>query len=182
MKLDSTLYGCTTLYHFVGDKNKTKNNNNTFLRSFKQRLVDMFIQEWSGAVRDKDRYEIYRSFKTIFEKEKYISNTDIYCFRVAVSQARFGVLPLNNNLHRYSVLSRQKWTFCINEIENEHHILFKCPMYADLRRKLIPDSSFRSLKTALEARNQSLCRNVSKFIFHATNKRKQFLDSKCRNG
>ena len=38
----------------------------------------MFIQEWSGAVRDKDRYGIYRSFKTIFEKEKYISNTDIY--------------------------------------------------------------------------------------------------------
>ena len=38
----------------------------------------MFMQEWSGAVRDKDRYEIYRSFKTIFEKDKYISNTDIY--------------------------------------------------------------------------------------------------------
>ena len=74
----------------VGDKN-------SFLMSFKQRLVDTFIQEWSGAVRDKDRYEMYRSFKTIFEKEKYISNTDIYCFRVAVSQARFGVLPLNNN-------------------------------------------------------------------------------------
>ena len=82
----------------VGDKN-------SFLRSFKQRLVDMLIQEWSGAVRDKDRYEIYRSFKTIFEKERYISNTDIYCFRVAVSQARFGVLPLNINLHRCSVLS-----------------------------------------------------------------------------
>ena len=49
-----------------------------FLRSFKQRLVDMFIQQWSEAVRDKDRYEIYRSFKMIFEKEKYISNTDIY--------------------------------------------------------------------------------------------------------
>ena len=59
----------------------------------------------SGAVRDKDRYENYRSLKTIFEKEKNISNTDIYCFRVAVSQAKFGVLPLNNHLHRYSVLS-----------------------------------------------------------------------------
>ena len=55
----------------VGDKN-------SFLRSFKQRLVDMFIQERSGADRNKDRYEIYRSFKTIFEKEKNISNTDIY--------------------------------------------------------------------------------------------------------
>ena len=40
----------------------------------------MFIQEWSGAVRDKDRYEIYRSFKTIFEKGKYILNTDIYIY------------------------------------------------------------------------------------------------------
>ena len=59
----------------------------------------MFIQEWSGAIRDKDNYEIYGSFKTIFEKEKYISNIDSYCFRVAVSQARFGVLPLNN-LHQ----------------------------------------------------------------------------------
>ena len=55
---------CETGFNFVwlqqgvGDKN-------SFLRSFKQRLVDMFIQEWSGAVRDKDRYEIYRSFKTI---------------------------------------------------------------------------------------------------------------------
>ena len=36
---------------------------NSFLRSFKQRLVDLFKQEWSGAIRDKDRYEIYWSFK-----------------------------------------------------------------------------------------------------------------------
>ena len=86
----------------------------------------MFIHEWSGTVRDKDRYEIYRSFKTIFEKEKYISNTVIDCFRVAVSQARFGVLPLNNNLHRYSVLSLDRnFAFCVNEIENKHHFLNK---------------------------------------------------------
>ena len=45
----------------------------------KQRLVDLFIQEWSESIRDKDRYEMYRS------------------------QARFGVLPLNKHLHRYSV-------------------------------------------------------------------------------
>ena len=115
---------------------------------------------------------MYRSFKTIFEKEKYISNTDIYCFRVAVSQARSGVLPLNNNLHRYSVLSLDRnCAFCINEIENEHLLLFKCPMYADLRRKFIPHSSFRSLKTALEARNQSLCRNVS--VYFSCHKQKK---------
>ena len=50
----------------------------------------MFIQEWSGV--DRDRHEIYWSFKTLFEKEKYISSIDIYCFRMAVAQAIFGVL------------------------------------------------------------------------------------------
>ena len=70
VKLDSTLYW---LQQGVGDKKQNKQKH-TFLRSFKQRLVDMFIQEWSGAVRDKDRYEIYRSFKTIFEKEVYFKH------------------------------------------------------------------------------------------------------------
>ena len=74
-----------------------------FLKLFKQRLADTFIQEWSGVIRDRDRYEIYRFFKTLFEREKYISSIDIYCLRVAVAQARFGVLQLNNILHRYSV-------------------------------------------------------------------------------
>ena len=78
-------------------------NVNSFLKLLKQRLVDRFIQEWSGVIRDRDRYKIYHSFKTLFGKEKYISSIDIYCFRVAVAQARFGVLQLNNILHRYSV-------------------------------------------------------------------------------
>ena len=56
-------FGC--LQQGVGDKN-------SFFSLFKQRLVNMLIPEWSGVIRDKDRYEIYRSFKTIFEKEKYI--------------------------------------------------------------------------------------------------------------
>ena len=67
---------------------------------------------------------------------------------MAVSQARFGVLPLKNDLHRYSVLSLDRnCAFCINETENEYHFLFQCPIYADLRTKVIPDSP---LKTALE--------------------------------
>ena len=68
--LYETGFNFVWLQQGVGDKN-------SFLRSFKQRLVDMFIQEWSGAVRDKDRYEMYRSFKTSFEKRS-IFQTLIY--------------------------------------------------------------------------------------------------------
>jgi hypothetical protein len=148
-----------------------------FLKLLKQRLVDMFIQEWSGAIRDKDRYDNYRSFKTIFEKEKYISSMDIYCFRVAVAQARFGVLPLNNNLHRYSVSPLDRnCGFCNSQIENEHHFLFECDVYTDLRNIFLLDSSTMSLQVIIGARNESHIRNVAKFVFHAIQRRKRLLD------
>ena len=65
---------------------------NSFLTSFKQELVEMFTQKWSSVMRNGDRYEVYRFFKVLFEKENYISSIDIYCFRMAVAQAIFGVL------------------------------------------------------------------------------------------
>ena len=47
---------------------------------------------------------------------------------------------LNNNLHRHSLLSLDRnCAFCINEIENKHHLLFPCPIYADLKTTCIPD-------------------------------------------
>ena len=148
------------------------------MKLFKQRLADTFIQEWSGVIRDRDRYEIYRFFKTLFEREKYISSIDIYCLRVAVAQARFGVLPLNNNFHRYSVSPIDRnCAFCVSRIEYVYHFMFVCPAYADLRIFFTQDSSIMSVRSALEVRNKGLCRSVSKFVFHAINGRKQFLDS-----
>ena len=131
----------------------------------------MFIQEWSGV--NRDRYKIYWSFKTLFEKEKYISSFDKYCFRVAVAQARFGVLPFNNNLHRYSVSATDRnCAFCMSKIENEYHFLFECPIFVDLRNKFMQDSTVKSVRSALEARILCLCQNVSKFVLHAINRRK----------
>ena len=93
-----------------------------FLRVFKQRLVDMFTQEWFGTIRDRERYENYRSFKSIFEKEKYLHFINTYCFRVAVTQTRFNVLPLNNNVYRYSDNIQEKaCPFCKTTVENEAH-------------------------------------------------------------
>ena len=45
----------------------------SFLCVFKQRLLDTFTQEWTADIRDKERYETYRSFKVVFEADKYLS-------------------------------------------------------------------------------------------------------------
>ena len=79
-----------------------------FLCELKQRLPDNFIQEWNATIRNKDRYFPYRNVKSIFEPEQYLSALEIYWFRVGLCQLRLGVLPINNNLHRYSACAIQR--------------------------------------------------------------------------
>lgn len=145
-----------------------------FLQVFKQRLIDMFVQEWSGTIRDRERYDTYRTFKTIFEKEKYISGIEIYCFRVAISQLRFNVLPLNNNVYRYSELAQNKnCPFCKTVTENEHHFIYQCSMYADLRQKFLKDIVNRPVHVLFQLMNDDHTHKLSRFIFHAVGRRKR---------
>ena len=37
-----------------------------------------------------------------FERGKYLLDVDIFCFRVALTEIRLGVLPINNDMYRYS--------------------------------------------------------------------------------
>ena len=113
-----------------------------YLSELKQRLLDNFIQDWHATIRYKDRYFSYRHVKSIFEPEQYLSVLEIYSFRVGLCQLRLGVLPINNNLHRYSVFARSRnCVLCVNKVEDEEHLLFTCPLYADIRMKLFNDES-----------------------------------------
>ena len=148
-------------------------NVKSFLRAFKQRLIDIYTQDWFSAMRNKERYELYTSFKLIFETEKYFTNVDIYCFRVALSQLRMGVLPLNNNLHRFSESPvKKQCVFCKNITEDELHFLLRCPLYSDLRSRFIDNSGNQTVQSVCS--NTSCCsqRSLAKFVFHAINRRK----------
>ena len=145
-----------------------------FLSVFKQRLIDMFFQEWSGTIRDSNRYELYRQFKTVFVREKYVTDVDTYCFRVAISQLRCNVLPLNNNMYRYGDCSQKKnCPFCAIHIEDEVHFLFHCPLYNDLRNKFLKESATVPLHVLLQLTNDFHTHNISRYVFHAINKRKK---------
>ena len=109
-----------------------------FLRIFRERLKDMFTQNWQAALNDSDRYDSYRSFKSLFETEKYIDYFSVFIFRSAITKFRAGMFPINANLFRFdSILNRKKCPFCPAMIENEFHILFVCPVYQSIRKKFI---------------------------------------------
>ena len=110
-------------------------------------------------------------FKNMFGAEKYLSV--IYCFRVALTQLRLGVLPINSNMYRYSDCPTKKnCVFCQNKVENEDHFLSVCPLYTDLRIRFFKQKGIQLLQNILRRKNTKGCRLLSKFIFHAINRRK----------
>ena len=105
----------------------------------------------------------------------------IYCFGVGLCQLRLGVLPVNNSLHRYSACASQRKMFCVNAIGNEEGLLFACPLYNDIRDKLLNDTSQNavtaSLETVLSWKSKTNMFRLAKFVFNMIRKRKEFTGS-----
>jgi len=145
----------------------------------KQRLTDNFIQEWNATIWDKDRYFPYCNVKWIFEPEQYLSSLEIYCFRVGFWQLWLSVLPIDNNLHCYSACAIQRnCVFCVNAIENKEHLLFACPLYNDIREKLLNDTSQNTVTASLENvrswKSKTNMFQLAKFVFSAIRIKKEF--------
>lgn len=147
-----------------------------FLLILKQRLKDVFIQEWDEVLRDKERYNLYRVCQSNFRKAPYLDKITVYCFRVALAQIRMGVLPINNNLNRFKENLREAMCpWCSTQVENESHFLFHCSLYTDLRTRFI--NSSLDIRTQVDGNNISIAKNVSKFIFHAIKRRQRFIEN-----
>ena len=110
--LASTGFGQVWLHQGVG-------NVNVFIVVFRQTLVEMFTEEWHATL-DRDRYEVYRSFKMQFEQELYVKIPLKHHMRSVYSMLRSGTLPLNANMFRYKDDIRLQYCpFCRNTVENE---------------------------------------------------------------
>ena len=67
---------CKTGFYFVWLQQGV-GDVKSFLCVFKRRLSDMFTQEWTADIRDKERHVTYCCFKKLFEAERYLSDIDI---------------------------------------------------------------------------------------------------------
>ena len=65
-------------------KERGVGNEREFLNVFKQRLIDMFQQNWTAKLRGSDHYKVYRTFKFYFVSENYWSCIRIRKFRDAL--------------------------------------------------------------------------------------------------
>ena len=70
---------------------------------------------------------------------------------------------------------------CVNAVEDEEHLLFTCPLCADIRVKLLSDTpqntTVVSLLNVLALKNKTNMLRLAKFVFSAVKRRKEFTGS-----
>jgi hypothetical protein len=111
-------------------------------------LFELYEQRWwadlnrEHAVHGHGRNKLrtYWTFKESFEPEKYVKKIMSRVHRRAFALFRCGVAPIGIETGRYRGLPEDQrlCPFCTDgSVEDELHVLLKCPLYADLQTSLI---------------------------------------------
>ena len=85
-----------------------------FIREFRQRLVDCFLQEWHSGIVSRDRLAFYSSFKQSHSLADYLCIIKKAVLRRNLIRFRLGVSPLK--AHRLRSQTEH------NEIMNAHFV------------------------------------------------------------
>ena len=146
-----------------------------FLTVLKMRLLEKYNHEWLNAVNTSSRFSFYVTFKSSLLPEKYFDCVILKCYRDCLIKIRLGVLPINSNKFRYSEDDRRN--LC-DQVEDEFHFVYMCPLYKRLRTKYIdPDMRKKNTFTRLFSCNsEEKCWKFAAFAFHAFKLRQQYLE------
>ena len=153
-------------------------NINSFVKSFKQRLIDINWQDWHAKLTEKDRFSSYRLFKADHNRENYLSLITVSKFRRIFTRTRLGIIDINENKKFRTPLADRTCPFC-NENETELHLILYCPNYDLLRAKYVakhwPNRNNITLEVLLSCQQQDKLQDLAMFLFYALRRRENLL-------
>ena len=108
-------------------------------------LKDHFKSLWEQEKKDSAKlFLFYNKIKLNFEKEPYLDFVKNAKSRYCTTRLRISAHNLEIEYGRYKNIPREKrkckWcdlTLNTSHLENEHHVLFECDLYANIRSKLV---------------------------------------------
>ena len=150
------------------------------IAEFKQRVSDVYKQDWYSDVCTKDKLRTYRNFKSMLEPEKYLLEITELKYRHALARMRCSCLGLRVQEGSYIGIDIEDriCEICSEGVEDEFHVIFVCPLYQNLRY-LLPfnDNDFPSedkFFALMRLKSHTVLRNLGKFIYKAMILRKEF--------
>ena len=150
-------------------------NPDAFMYVFRQRLIDIYKQNWNTRLTESPRARFYRvviNDLSFYEQLDKIHNkshrnalarliTSSHRLRVETGRWERPVIPYESRI----------CTMC-HKLDDEFHFLFECPRYHDIRRQYLPTyfrvrpSMFKCIEL-LNTNNDKTVRSLAKYVFEA---------------
>ena len=116
-------------------------NIQAFLNMSKQRLRDVFTQDWHSWLRNSTSEKKRNLIFANFQYQKYLDILNIVKYRKSLSRLRLSSQRLEVKVGRWVKPNKVpygniKCKIC-NVLEDEFHFCLECPLYAELRNKYI---------------------------------------------
>ena len=175
----SLLYKCGMGNYWV---TQSVPNVSYFLAIFKQRLHDMFLQEWNAEVALTSTSRLYKHIKDNFGFESYL-NLCKKSHRIAITKIRLSSHLFYIERGRWGVRKvergERKCIAC-SVIEDEYHCLLECPRYVNERKYCVPEKlrkrpSMFEFVNFLKSENEQTQRMLGVLCFRVQLKHKTFL-------
>ena len=156
-------------------------NEKSFLKIFKQRLINYFVQGWNEKMSNSENLKSFYSFKSFITPELFLTDATFNkAIRNILIKFRLGVSQIN--CHRYKYYKNTNLLICPlckSTLENEFHVLFKCPEYSDLRFLLPPEFRYTENETQMYAllSSDSHHKALANYLLRMFKRRSQLISS-----
>ena len=148
-----------------------------FCRTFKQRLLDIYIQKWKFDLEANQVLDIYKYYKVNFQYENYLNVSVIKKYRFSITQLRLAShsLRIETGRHGQNRIDRPERICQVcdtGDLEDEYHFVLVCAAYNELRVKYINihfrcnPSVFKFLQL-MNSSDTTTINNLSYFIYNA---------------
>ena len=159
-------------------------NLKTFYLVFKQRVVDVFKQNWFNDIARNGTLVLYKEFKQCFEYENYLTELPSK-LRIPLAKLRLSSHQLLIETGRYSQNRTERaqrlCTLCDrSDVEDEYHFVIICPLYSHLRVSYIRPYYYKKHSVykfiqLMQSDNLIILRNLGKFLQEAFSLRKSHI-------
>ena len=145
-------------------------NRKWFVETFKQKLKDQYLQNWSSRVDQSPSGKNYRLFKNSFELNPYftyLSNKESKL--LTAFRTRNHHLPIEIGRWASKPITERTCNLCQDDIGDEYHYIMACRHFTDLRKQLIKPYYRTNINTLkfnelMNHGNKTTLKNLCKFI------------------
>ena len=105
------------------------------------RECGMFQEAAFEDLQNSSKLKTLCTLKNNFVREDYLLSVSNIANRTALTKFRLSNhnLMIEKGRHENMQLCDRSYPFCPDQIENEFHFLIKCPIYVELRKKMLDD-------------------------------------------